>query len=247
VTHLGFFGAATVELTGPREQVGAVRDLWRPFATEPDGTSALRSLAVRDPAVASAELNRTAVEACPYPAVHAAVAGWRGGAIAAPATSGAGKSTLVTALCLAGASYVSDEALVMTADGHARPYPKPVALSLASLAALGLEPTGPAGESPDGEREHLIAAADLGRVQPASLPVRHVVLATRDAGAEAVTLEPAPRREALSALLQLGFNHYRDPPGFLTAAAAVVEGSSTWRLRYGDVRRAARLMADVLP
>lgn len=248
MTVLRFFGTTTVRLTGPEEQVRTVRSLWEPFVLSgageyPDETL----LEVHHPAVACAELNRTAVAASPYPAVHAAVAAWRGGAIVAPATSGAGKSTLVTALCGEGASYVSDEALVMTADGYALPYPKPVALSLVSLAALGREPRGPVGESPEGEREHLIAGRELGGVQRDPLPVRHLVLATRDVTATAVTLDPAPRREALSALLQLGFNHYRDPSGFLLAAAAVVRSSTTWRLRYRDVRNAARLMAEVLP
>lgn len=245
---LRLFGTQAVRLTGPPAAVREMRRLWAPFDAEDAGPHPddLR-LEVTDAVVASAELNRAAVAVCPYPAVHAGVTAWRGGAIVTPAASGAGKSTLTTALVLAGATYVSDEALVMTDNGAALPYPKPVALSLASLSALGLPPRGPSGASPQGEREHLLAAADLGAVVDGVTPVRHVVLGAWDPTATEVSLRPAPRRRALAALLELGFNHYRDPAVFLRTAAAVVTGSQTWLLQYGDVRRAAGLMADVLP
>lgn len=245
MTTLRFFGTLTVALTGDAPAVRRLADLWAPFAVAgpaPPGCPAVRA---DDPALASAELNRTVVARCPHPAVHAGVVGLRDGAVALPATSGAGKSTLVTALCRAGAAYLSDEALVMTGDGAAVPYPKPVALSAASLRALDGGPAG-AGPADDG-REHLVPAAATGRVVRRPLPVRHLVLARRDPDAPDVALEQLPRRDGLAALLGLGFNHYRAPDRFLTSAAAVVRGATVWRLVYGDVRRAAAVMSGVLP
>ncbi|MGF1646684.1 MAG: hypothetical protein ACFCVF_07180 [Kineosporiaceae bacterium] len=217
-------------------------------------TAETQAVRADDPAAASAELNRAVVEACPFPAVHAGVVLLGEGAVALPATSGAGKSTLVTALCRAGAGYLSDEALVLTPDGAALPYPKPVALSPESLAAVCLAPpgggvtdgTGAPGHGA-GEREYLLPAAALGRAAEGPVPVRHVVLACRDPRSTGVALDPVPRRHGLAALLTLGFNHHRAPARFLTAAAAAVAGATVWRLRYGDARRAATTMTDVLP
>ncbi|MGF1664211.1 MAG: hypothetical protein ACFCVG_17400 [Kineosporiaceae bacterium] len=244
MTALRFFGTLTVSLTGEPGAVRALAELWAPFVTADGAGPAADLPRVRadDQATASAELNRTVVARCPHPAVHSGVVALGGGAVALPATSGAGKSTLVTALCRAGAGYLSDEALVLAPDGTALPYPKPVALSAESLAALGSAP--PAGGAAGGE--HLLPAAAVGRVVGDPRPVRHVVLARRDPGAGEVTLDAVSRRDGLAALLTLGFNHHRDPARFLRSAAAAVTGATVWRLRYADVRRAAAIMTDVL-
>jgi hypothetical protein len=247
VTVLRFFGSLTIALTGDPATVRTVAELWAPFAvagsTGQAGPGDVPRVRADEVAVASAELNRAVVAGCPLPAVHSGVVALGTGAVALPATSGAGKSTLVTALCRAGAGYLSDEALVLTPDGAAQPYPKPVALSPESLAAVGLEV--PAGIAAEGE--HLLPAAALGRAAAGPVPVRHLVLAQRDPGTHEVALDPLPRREGLAALLTLGFNHHRDPSRFLESAAAAVTGAAVWRLRYGDVRRAATIMTDVLP
>jgi hypothetical protein len=247
MTALRFFGSLTVRLTGRPPAVRSLAELWAPFvvAAEAGPAAATGTPAVwaDDPAVASAELNRAVVAACPHPAVHSGVVVLDGGAVALPGTSGAGKSTLVTALCRVGAGYLSDEALVLTPDGAAWPYPKPVALSSQSLAAVGL--AVPAGGAVGGE--HLLAGATVGRVVDDPQPVRHLVLAHRDPRAGEVTLSPVPRREGLAALLELGFNHHRDPARFLESAAAAVTGATVWRLQYSDAHRAAAIMVGVLP
>lgn len=60
--------------------------------------------------------------------VHAGVVGWRGRALIVPGRSGFGKSTLVDALVRAGATYYSDEAAVIDANGHVHPFARPIAL-----------------------------------------------------------------------------------------------------------------------
>lgn len=228
--------------------------LWAPFLDRAgDATSTVR-VEAPDAAAASAALNRAFVHACPYPAVHAGVVAATGGVLAVPAVSGAGKSTLTAALVRAGAGYLSDESLVLRGGTEAGPggpapvvlpYPKPVALSPWSAAAVGLPSDGAVtGElMPDGARELLFAAEDLGAVGTAA-PLRHLLLPVRDpAGPSLVAL---PRRDGLAALLALSFNHYRDPRRFLVVAAAAVQGAQVHRLHVGDPRATAELVLERL-
>ena len=257
MTVLQFFGTARVALGGPDRLVASVAELWSPFALPHADPTGAHAVLVEDVAVACAEVNRFAVASCPWPAVHAGVVAWDGVAVAIPAESGVGKSTLVAALCMSGAGYVSDEALVLDRTGAAHGYPKPLALDAASMAVLGLSPAVTAGEhGPPGAREHLVPARSLaagtrsavGDLAPASpLPVRSIVLPQRHEDVIEVSLERAPRRRGLEALLRLGFNHYRAPSDFLLAAAAAVTGAEVWTLAYSDARLAATTMIGVLP
>ena len=257
MTVLQFFGTARVALRGPDRLVASMAELWSPFAFSHADPTGAHPVLVEDVAVACAEVNRFAVASCPWPAVHAGVVARDGAAIAIPAESGAGKSTLVAALCLAGAGYVSDEALILDGTGAAHGYPKPLALAAASMAVLDLPATATAGEhGPPGAREHLVPARSLiSRPSSAAehaamerpLPVRSIVLPQRHEDVTEVRLERAPRRHGLEALLRLGFNHYRAPSDFLVAAAAAVTGAEVWTLAYSDARLAATTMVGVLP
>lgn len=241
------YGGSPVTVTGTADVVDELVRLWAPFATDAPGPGA--PVPVPDLATAAAEVNRTLVARTPYPAVHAGVVATGSGALAFPAVSGAGKSTLTAALCLQGARYLSDEALVLDDAGTgaplALPYPKPVALSPWSAAALGL-PTGGAAVGDrleDGGRELLFGPERLGGVSPA-VAVAHVLLPDRTGGAP--SLEPVRRMEGLAALVRLSFNHYVDPRRFLLAAAGTVTGAQVWRLRVGDPVATAALVLDAL-
>lgn len=72
--------------------------------------------------------------------VHAGVVSWKGQGLLLPGFSFAGKSTLTASLVRAGATYYSDEyAVVETATGLVRAFPRPLSLcdGWTSLAELG--------------------------------------------------------------------------------------------------------------
>ncbi len=241
------YGTLPVSVAGDPDLLSDLVRLWAPFVSDPVGTEP--PVPVADLAQASAEVNRTLVARAPFPAVHAGVVAVDAGAIALPAVSGAGKSTLTSALCLQGARYLSDEALVLddSDDGppQALPYPKPVALSPWSAAAVGL------GSSPslagdlieDGSRELLFGPERFGEVAPA-VAVAHLLLPGPVRGTP--RLEPVHRIQGLAALVRLSFNHYVDPRRFLLAAAGVVTGAEVWRLQVGEPQETARLVLDTL-
>lgn len=241
------FGAAPVSVSGDPDLLSDLVRLWAPFVSDPVGADP--SVPVADLAQASAEVNRTLVARAPCPAVHAGVVAVDAGAIAFPAVSGAGKSTLTAALCLEGARYLSDEALVLddsdAGPPKALPYPKPVALSPWSAAAVGLGSGASwAGDLlEDGSRELLFGPDRFGQVAPAAA-VAHLMLPGPARGTP--SLEPVHRMQGLAALVRLSFNHYVDPRRFLLAAAGVVTGAQVWRLQVGEPRETARLVLDTL-
>jgi hypothetical protein len=244
---------ADLALTGPPDLLDTLRVLWQPFlATETTTPHEVVDLVATDLATTCAEVNRALVARLPWPAVHSGVVALGDGAVAFPAVSGAGKSTLTTALCLAGAGYLSDEALVLEQAGEpdatvqVLPYPKPVALSPWSAGALGLVGAETAhGDLVTGsqDRELLFTPDALGGTATAA-PLAHVLLPVRDGSAPA--LEPLPRREALAMLLKMSFNHYQDPRRFLVVAAAAVQGAQVHRLHVGEPTATARLVVDRL-
>jgi len=239
---------ALLEVHGPTTLVAELAALWSRFEAGPPAAPAAVRVRAADRATAAAEINRTLVDHLPHPAVHAGVVALSSGAVAFPVVSGAGKSTLTAALCLAGAAYLSDEALVLDDTGGSPlvvPYPKPLALSPWSAAAVGLEPADAlSGDlTPEGDRELLYAPSALGTTGEA-VPLAHLLLLERTDGPP--RLEDVHRREGLAALLRLSFNHYRDPRRFLVVAAAAVQGAQVHRLLVGDPRDAAALVLDRL-
>lgn len=213
--------------TGPAS--GRIRP---PAAAEPD-------LAVRR---ALAELNTAAVADADCFAVHAGVVASGSQAVAFPGPSGVGKSTLTAACLLAGLDYVSDEALCVRWDNSALlPYPRPIALSRWSAAAVGRSST---------VDEELLTAADLGAaVSAGPLVLAHVVLLDR---AELTTrlavpaLVPVPRRDAVGELLRRSFTHWRDPERAFLLAHELVARAGTWRLTLGDPGTCAELIAALV-
>ncbi|WP_380165779.1 hypothetical protein [Jannaschia sp. R86511] len=241
------YGCDPVTVSGESALLAELSRLWAPFLSP--GAGAEPPVPVPDLATAAAEVNRALVARTPYPAVHAGVVATGSGAVVVPAVSGAGKSTMTAALCLAGALYLSDEALVLDDADPRAPvalaYPKPVALSPWSAAALGLGSTAaPTGDLlADGSRELLFAPAVLGEVS-GPVPVAHLLLPERVTGAP--SLQPLRRMEGLAALVRLSFNHYVDPRRFLLVAAAAVTGAQVWRVQVGDPAATARVVLDTL-
>lgn len=183
-----------------------------------------------------ATINRSAVEGSQELAIHAGVVAMGGATIAFPAASGNGKSTLTAACLLAGFSYLSDEALVLDANGAVIPYPKPLALSQWSCEALGIDAEG---------EETLVTAADLGAgVSRGGTGVTDIVVA--EFGDALEELAPLPKSAAVSALLGLAFNHYKDPAGAFRMATEIAAKSHVWKLTYRDPLRAGQILRDHL-
>ncbi|GIU91960.1 MAG: hypothetical protein KatS3mg011_0866 [Acidimicrobiia bacterium] len=180
-----------------------------------------------------ARMNRRAVERSHTFAVHAGVVSFGDRTLAFPAPSGGGKTTLVAACLTRGATYLSDEALILDAELRAVPYPKPLALSDWSAAILGVDPW---------PGETLVTAAQLGAdVAQRPAPLTDLLIPHRAPGAG---LEPLPRSETAATLLRLSFNHYRDPRAAFGLATAAARRVRAWRLSYDDPGEAARLLAE---
>jgi len=182
-----------------------------------------------------AGLNRAAVEQCTHFAVHSGVAAWPRGMVAIPAESGQGKTTLTASLVRLGFQYASDEALVFDAGGDVLPYPKPFALSTWSADLLGL---------PRNEGELLITAADLGGT--VSEGGRLTDLVVSEYGHDDLCLQPIPKSQAVAALIQHSFNHYKDPKRAFRLATDVAREVRVWRLEYDDPLEAAELLYETL-
>ena len=175
-------------------------------------------------------------------AVHAGVVSLGGRSIAFPGGSGAGKSTLTAACLRRGFDYLSDEALCLdpvTALVH--PFPRPLALDADSWRLVGMATDDRPGAAP----ERVVPAAQLGaRTVTDAQTLGHVVLLTRAAGT--ARLAPAPRGDALAALLRHAFNHYRMPQAAFDVVHRAVTAAHTWQLAYFDPLDAAALLRERL-
>lgn len=247
----------------------AVGHLYSPFLTSHSVPAGARHEAVRvvdagDLSLAVAEINALAVAEVGNLAVHAGAVAADGSVVAFPAVSGAGKTTLTAACLLAGLHYVSDEALCLDwQDAAVRPYPRPLALSPWSAAALGLEPGGgspdsgdgggPHGGSPDGGGgpvrglgdEVLVTAAGLGApVAARPLRLSHVVLLDPPGGEPG--LRPATRSDGAAELLRRSFTHWHHPDRAFELVHQVLAEVSVWRLSPSSPMTDAATIATLL-
>lgn len=177
-------------------------------------------------------------------ALHAGVVAWGGSAIALPANSGDGKTTLTAACLRAGFVYVSDEALCIDpATAQVVPYPKPLGMSPWSRRASGIDDADlPLPPAPD--EEALVPPNVFGGFATEPLTLRHVVLSEYGHGPAA--LEPAGGADAMHALLEFSFNHYKFGERAFHLAARVASGAEAWRLTYDDPLEAAELLREKL-
>ncbi len=173
-------------------------------------------------------------------AAHAGVVADASAGIALLATSGVGKSTMVAASLSIGLQYVSDEALCLSFDTHRIvPYPKPLQLSSYSRNLVGL------GAGDDVGIKAPVTYRDIGG-QVASPPVEltHLVRLVRRPGP--MTLTPVPPSDGVVWLLELAFNHFKNPKSTFELVTEVAARSQTWRLEYEDAREAVGLLEQRL-
>jgi hypothetical protein len=191
------------------------------------------------PGVLLAAVNSGVLARTRFLAVHAGVVSLNGMVVTFPGGSGAGKSTLTAACLRRGFSYLSDEALCLDpTDGVVQPFLRPLALDGRSWRLTAGIFEGP----PRSGAEHVVAPEALGaQPAPGPQPLRHVVLLAR--GSDRLELAPAPRSDALAALLRHAFNHYRMPAQALDVVHRAVESACVWQLAYSDPLDAAELLA----
>lgn len=179
-------------------------------------------------------VNQRAIHGTSWFAVHAAVIASGDRVVAFPGDSGDGKTTLAAAGILDGMSYVTDEALVLDDSCQVVPYPKPLALSVWSCEALGLEPRG---------SETLFTAADLGStVVNENRSLTDIVIAGY--GAAHLALDRRPSSQAVAELIGKSFNHYKDPERAFRLSTEIAQSVRVWKLDYDAPKQAIKLVRD---
>lgn len=133
--------------------------------------------------------------------VHSGVVEWHGKAILIPGRSHSGKSTLVHALVEHGATYLSDEYALITANGSVAPYARPIQLRSGSERKM-VDP-------------HMIGSVGVATIEPS------LILFTRFE--EDSEFDPTPVLPASAALALFDNTVVAEvQPSAATAAAAQV-------------------------
>jgi hypothetical protein len=160
--------------------------------------------------------------------VHAGCAVWQGRAIVLPGRTLSGKSSLTAALVKAGATYYSDEYVVLDPRGQVRPYAR--ALSIRPYAG------GPATRVPV---EEIGGKAGRGPV-PVGL-VAHLQYGGDEPGIESVS-----RGRSVLHLVDNAIAAQSRPQAVMTALVAAVETALTVAGTRADADDAARRLLELL-
>ena len=147
------------------------------------------------------QVNRVVLDAFDGLGLHGGVVDFEGVRVLASGASGAGKSTLTTALCRAGASYGSDEALCVDwTNERAVPFPKPISLDPGSWELFpDLEPVLDLPNDYYKSTQWQVAPSRLGAVSNRSAPPRLVVFRQYLAG-QPTRVEHLSRAETIAGL-----------------------------------------------
>ena len=182
-----------------------------------------------------AEANRAAVAATPHFAIHAGVVGDDDRVVVIAVDSGGGKSTTTAALLQQGMRYGSDEALCLDDAGFVVLYPKPISLSPWSWEALGLSPDGTYTiEAP-------FTPADLGAevLESGRKPTDLIIPTFTDGKPRLTSIPPSA---AVTTLIKLSFNHYKDGARSFRLATEMAQTIRVWQLEAGDPVATAKLI-----
>lgn len=186
-----------------------------------------------------------------YLLLHAGVVERGGRAIVMPAMPGSGKSTLTAALTLRGFRLLSDEfGVVRLGDARLLRMLRPLALKNESIDVIErFEPSAVIG--PRFPKTHKGTVAHLAP-QPSHVDARHevanpalVVFPRFDASA-GVELEPVKKTRAFARLAVNSFNYHALGPDAFDALGQLVDESSCWQLRYGDLDGAIKAIGELL-
>jgi HprK-related kinase A len=186
-----------------------------------------------------------------YLLLHAGVVERGGRAIVMPAMPGSGKSTLTAALTLRGFRLLSDEfGVVRLGDSRLLRMLRPLALKNESIEVIErFEPTAVIG--PRFPKTHKGTVAHLAPL-PAHVDARHevanpaLVVFPRFDPSAGVELEPVQKTRAFARLAVNSFNYHALGPDGFDALGQLVDESSCWQLRYGDLDGAIESLGELL-
>jgi len=186
-----------------------------------------------------------------YLLLHAGVVERGGRAIVMPAMPGSGKSTLTAALTLRGFRLLSDEfGVVRLGDARLLRMLRPLALKNESIDVIErFEPSAVIG--PRFPKTHKGTVAHLAP-QASHVDARHevahpaLVVFPRFDPAAGVELEPVKRTRAFARLAVNSFNYHALGPDAFDALGQLVDESSCWQLRYGDLDGAIKAIGELL-
>lgn len=183
--------------------------------------------------------------------LHAGVVERHGRCVVMPAMPGSGKSTLTAALSLRGFRLMSDEfGVVRLQDSHLLPMLRPVALKNQSIDVIvRLAPDAVIG--PRYPKTHKGTVAHLAPIE-SHVDARHspaapalVVFPRFDASA-GVEIEPVSRARAFARLAVNSFNYDALGADGFDALGRLVQASTCWQLRYGDLEGAIAAVGRLL-
>jgi HprK-related kinase A len=186
-----------------------------------------------------------------YLLLHAGVVERGGRAIVMPAMPGSGKSTLTAAMTLRGFRLLSDEfGVVRLEDARLLRMLRPLALKNESIDVIErFEPSAVIG--PRFPKTHKGTVAHLAP-QPSHVDARHevadpaLVVFPRFVPSAGVELEPVQKTRAFARLAVNSFNYHALGPDAFDALGQLVDESSCWQLRYGDLDGAIKALGDLL-
>jgi len=186
-----------------------------------------------------------------YLLLHAGVVERGGRAIVMPAMPGSGKSTLTAALSLRGFRLLSDEfGVVRLEDAALLPMLRPLALKNESIDVIArFAPEAVIG--PRFPKTHKGTVAHLApltsHVDSRHLPsAPGLVVFPRFVAEAGVSLEPVPKGHAFARMAVNSFNYDALGPESFDALGQLVQQSSCWQLRYGDLPRAVESLGELL-
>lgn len=234
-----------------------VADAWVQAGTDPSGMWRVTTSAGGNQRVGTemgtalrliGEINSVAVAgAADHLVLHAGAVVRGGESIVLPGSSNRGKSTLTTALVRSGLGYLTDEAAAIDADRRCRPYAKAVALDPGSFSLFpDLEPAAAPTSDLDLQirrREWHVDPTRLGTVADTA-PVRAVVCPHWRAGA-ATRLARVTPTEALHSLLSDAFDFAAGGQAVFDILTALVSEVPVYRLGYGDLDDAVRVVNNL--
>ena len=180
--------------------------------------------------------------------IHAAVVERDGCAAILPAPPGSGKSTLCAALVSRGWRLLSDElTLVRLGDARIVPLPRPISLKNASIDVIGryapeLVFSRKVNDTSKGTVAHVKPPADSVARALETARAAWIVFPKFVAGAPP-TLEEIPQARAFMQVAENAFNYsLLAGPGF-EALGRLIDSTSSYQFRYGDLDDAMDVFA----
>lgn len=177
-----------------------------------------------------ADLNRHILYSYEGFAAHAGVVRHPSGRVLVfPGSSGTGKSTLTAAAVLAGFEYLSDEALcVPYGERAALPYLKPINLMDWSRSHLGIDD--------DIVTERPVSPLAIGKAHRDAAQVTDIVHLKRP---QPLSISRVGSNRSVGTLIEMSFNHYRQPEMTFRTVTGLAGGATTWELSYTSAVEAA--------